>query len=190
MLFFRQWRHVAHVMEHFAFPGNIDFAADEQDIAMYYSWKAHVFITQNNKHNKWLEILDFQLKLPWRTPTKIHLERRRRRQQDAARKAQRTSFSTAKATSSTQRPRTCTEAATKYYNYTANGADEERADTDCRRFKKRWGDQATLTVYSKIIFFDATIGSSSYTICTMHVKNTFPTDWGQPLHLEQQWVLQ
>ena len=35
---------------------------------------------------------------------------------------------------------------------------------------------ATLTVYSKIIFFDATIRSNSYLICTMHVKNIFPTD--------------
>ena len=61
----------------------------------------------------------------------------------------------------------------------------KRENTDCRRFKKRWGDQATLTVYSKIIFFDATIGSSSYTICTMHssIKNIFPTDWGQPISL-------
>ena len=59
----------------------------------------------------------------------------------------------------------------------------KRENTDCRRFKKRWGDQATLTVYSKIIFFDATIGSNSYTICTMHVKNIFPTDWGQPISL-------
>ena len=41
---------------------------------------------------------------------------RRRRQQEAAREAQRTSLSTAKATSSTQRPQTCTEAATKLYN--------------------------------------------------------------------------
>ena len=83
-------------------------------------------MTQKNKHKKWLEILDFQPKLLWRTPTKIHSERRRRRQQEAARKAQRTSLSTAKATSSTQQPRKCTEAAAKYYNYTANEADEER----------------------------------------------------------------
>ena len=59
----------------------------------------------------------------------------------------------------------------------------KRGNTDCRRFKRRWGDQATLTVYSKIIFFDATIGSNGYTICTMHVKNSFPTDWGQPISL-------
>ena len=83
-------------------------------------------ITQDNKHNKWLEILDFQPKLLWRRPPKIRRERRRRRQQEAARKAWRTLLSTAKATSSTQRPQTCTEAATKYDNYTANGADEER----------------------------------------------------------------
>ena len=59
-------------------------------------------------------------------PTKIHREREKRQQQEAAHKAQRASLSTAKATSSTQRPQTCTEATTKYYNYTANGADEER----------------------------------------------------------------
>ena len=31
------------VMDHFAFPGNIDFAADDQGAFMYYSWKAVVF---------------------------------------------------------------------------------------------------------------------------------------------------
>ena len=88
-------------------------------------------MTQDNKHNKWLEILDFQPKLLWRRPTKILRERRRRRQQEAARKARRTLLSTVKATSSTQRPQTCTEAATKYDNYTANGAEEasERTPT-------------------------------------------------------------
>ena len=62
----------------------------------------HIQITQDNKHNKWLEILDFQPKHLWRTPTKIHREQRRRQQQEAACKAQRTSLSPAKATSSTQ----------------------------------------------------------------------------------------
>ena len=83
-----------------------------------------VQMTQDNKHNKWYEILDFQPKLLQRTPTKIHRERRRRRQQqETTRKAQRTSPgaqlltspSTAKATSLTQWPQTCAEAATKYY---------------------------------------------------------------------------
>ena len=42
-------------MEHFASPGNIDFAADDQRIFMYYSWKAHVFIhLWNNVYNRWI----------------------------------------------------------------------------------------------------------------------------------------
>ena len=85
-----------------------------------------IHMTQSSKHNKWLEIFNFQPKLLWRMPTKIHRERGRRQQQEAAHKAQRASLSTAKATSSTQRPQTCTETMTKCYNYTANGADEER----------------------------------------------------------------
>ena len=56
-------------------------------------------------------------------------------------------------------------------------------NTDCRCFKKRWGDQAYLKFTVKIIFLDATIDSKSYMICTIHVKNTciFPMDWGQPI---------
>ena len=37
------------------------------------------------------------------------------------------------------------------------------------------------TVKIKFIFFDATIGSKSCTICTIYVKNIFPKDWGQPI---------
>ena len=69
-------------MEHFAFPGNIDFATDEQGT---FSWKAVAFIHRlwnkclqsvnhdqfpmqmTHKHNKWLQILtqeDFAPKLP------------------------------------------------------------------------------------------------------------------------------
>ena len=98
MLGVRQWRHVA--LGHRAFCvwrqlGNVDFAADNQGhIFMYYSRKAQMNheqfpmqMTQNSKHNNWLEMLagkDFPPKLLWRTPTKIHRERRRRRQQKAA----------------------------------------------------------------------------------------------------------
>ena len=121
------------------------------------------------------EILHFQPRLLWRTPTKIHQERRRRRQQKAARKAQRTSLSTATATSSTQRPQTCPEAATKYYNYIANGADEEREHRP-PTLQRAMGRTGNAYSYSKIICFDAMIGSNSYTICSMHVKNIFPTD--------------
>ena len=133
-------------MEHFAFPDNIDFAADDQGASciIHEGWCVYsscmkqclgsvnreqfpMQMTQNNKPNKWLEILDgkdFPPKLLWRTPTKIYRERRRRREQEAAKQREHW-LSTAKATSLTQRPQICTEAATKYYNYTANEADEE-----------------------------------------------------------------
>ena len=91
MLGVRHWRHVAlrHESNDFAFPGNIDFAADDQRIFMYLLFmkgscvyssmkqclqsvnheQSPIQMTQNNNHNKWLEILDFQPKLLWRMPT-------------------------------------------------------------------------------------------------------------------------
>ena len=72
-------------------------------------------MTQNCKHSKCLQILaekDFPLKLLERTQIKIYRRADRRRQP----RSRELRFSTAKATSSTQRPQT-TEAATKYYNY-------------------------------------------------------------------------
>ena len=60
-----------------------------------------------------------------------------------------TSLSTAKATSSTQRPQTCTEAATKYYNYIVNETDEEREHRLPTLPKATRLDQATLKVYSQ-----------------------------------------
>ena len=82
-------------------------------------------MTRKSKHNNWLEILageDFPPEFLWRTPTKIHREGI----EEDNREAERASLSTAKATSSTQRPQTCTEASTKYYDYTASETDEER----------------------------------------------------------------
>ena len=56
-------------MEHFAFPGNIDFAADDQRIAMYYSWKADAFIhLWNNVYNRWITS-NFTFKLHRTTST-------------------------------------------------------------------------------------------------------------------------
>ena len=114
-------------MEHFAFPGNIDFAADDQGA---FSCIIHeqfaIQMTQNCKHSKWLQILaeeDFSLKLLWRLRQWKFIGERI--EEDNC-EAERTSLSTAKATSSTQRPQTCTEAATKYYNYIVNETDEER----------------------------------------------------------------
>ena len=156
------------VMEHFAFPGNIDFAADDQGAfhvlfmkgCCVYSSSVKqclpsvnhgqfpIQITQNCKHSKCLQILaeeDFPLKLLWRTPIKIHRRADRRRQP----RSREHRFSTAKATSSTQRPQTCTEAATKYYNYIVNETDEEREHRLPTLPKATRLDQATLKVYSQ-----------------------------------------
>ena len=62
----------------------------------------------------------------------------------------------------------------------------KRGNTDWRCLadaSKRDQEMQRLKFTVKIIFFDVTIGSKSYTICTMHVKNIFPTDWGQPISL-------
>ena len=140
---------------------------------------------QNSKHNNWLEILageDFAPRLPWRKPKFIAS----REDDDNKKPRSREKIAdTAKTTSSTQRPQRCTEAAKKYYNYTANETDEER-EHRLPTLQKRWGDQATLKVkftVRKIIFFDATIASNSHMIYTMHVKNIFLTHWGEAISL-------
>ena len=129
-------------------------------------------MTQNCKHSQCLQLLaeeDFPLKLLWRTPIKIH------RRADRSREHR---LSTAKATLSTQRPQTCTEAATKYYSYIVNETDEER-NTDCRRLRKRrdWIRQR-LKFTVKIIFFDAAIGSKNYAL-----QEYLSKDSGQPIGL-------
>ena len=155
-------------LEHFAFPGNIDFAADDQGAfhvllipgCCVYSSSVKqclpsvnheqfpIQMTQNCKHSKCLQILaekDFPLKLLGRTPIKIYRRADRRRQP----RSREHRFSTAKATSSTQRPQTCTEAATKYYNYIVNETDEEREHRLPTLTKATRLDQETLKVYSQ-----------------------------------------
>jgi len=105
-------------------------------------------MTQNCKHSKCLQILaeeDFPFELLWRTSIKIHRRADRRRQP----RSREHRFSTAKATSSTQRPQTCTEAATKYYNYIVNETDEEREHRLPTLTKATRLDQARLKVYSQ-----------------------------------------
>ena len=104
--------------------------------------------------------------------------------------AERTSLSsTAKATSSTQRPQTCTEAATKYYNYTLNETDEEREHRLPTLPNASRMDQATLIKFTvKITFFDAAIGSKSCAPQSCFSNGLGTAD--QPLHHEQQSVLQ
>ena len=140
-------------------------------------------MTKNNKHNKWLEILNFQPKLLWRTPTKIHHNQRRRRQLEAACKAQRTLLSTLRRQHCQNSDHKHVQRQQQNTTITSQMELMKRGNTDRQRFKKWWGDQAMLTVYGKITFFNAMIGSSSYTICTMQVKSIFPTDWGQPISL-------
>ena len=156
-------------MEHFAFPGNKDFAADDQRIFMYCSWRADVFIhpsvftiseSRAISHANDTEQQIFhrnssgerRLKFIARgedskKPRSFKAQRRQRRQNSDHKHVQR------------QRQNT---------TITLQMKPIKRGNTDCRRFKKPWGDQAMLAVYSKIIFLDATIGSNSYTICTMH----------------------
>ena len=79
-----------------------------------------------------------------------------------AKQRERTSLSTVKATSSIQGPQTCTQAATKYYNYTVNETDEEREHRLPTLPKASRLDQATLIKFTvKITFFDAAIGSQN-----------------------------
>ena len=185
------------VMEHFAFPGNIDFAADDQGAfhvlfmkgCCVYSLSVKqclpsvnheqfpIQMTQNCKHSKCLQILaeeDFPLKLLWRTPIKIHRQADRRRQP----RSREHRCSTAKAKSSTQRPQTWTEAATKYYNYIVNETDEERKHRLPTLPKATRLDQATLTFIVKIIFFDTAIGSKNYAL-----QEYLSKDSGQPISL-------
>ena len=150
-----------NVMENFAFPGNIDFAADDRRIFMYYPWKAHVFSFMNihlcnNAYNRWITSTTSGWKSPIfnrnssgerrlkfvasgeddddKKPRAKHGEhrlaqRRQRRQHSDHKHLQR-----------------------QWQNTTITLQIEpmKRGNTDCRRFKKRWGDQATLTVYMMI----------------------------------------
>ena len=73
-------------MEHFAFPGNIDFATDYQG-----AWnRVFKLLQSTHKHNKWLQILaqeDLLPKLLWSEKRQLQIQReqrRRRRQQETA----------------------------------------------------------------------------------------------------------
>ena len=65
----------------------------------------------------------------------------------------------------------------------------KRGNTDCRRFQKRrdWIRQR-LKFTVKIIFFDETVGRKNYAR-QEYLSNGLGTA-DQPLHHEQQWVLQ
>ena len=100
---------------------------------------------------------------------------------------QRTSPSTAKAMSSTQRPQTCTEAAAKYSNYIVNEADEERDHRLPTLPKVTRLDQATRKVYSQ----NYLLGCNDRALHDLYnARQEYLSDGlrtaDQPLHHEQQ----
>ena len=188
-------------MEHFAFPGNINFAADDQCIFMYYSWKAHVFIhLWNNVYNRWITS---SLPFRWHRTTSTTSgwkssifnrnsfgERRlkfitngedddnkkpraKHREHRLAQQRQRRQHSDHK---HVQR---------QWQNTTITLRNRWREGTPTAKASKSDGEMRQRLQFTVKLFDDATIGSKSYKICTMHVKNTciFPTDWGQPISL-------
>ena len=164
---------------------------------IYYSWKAHVFIHPwNNVYNRWITS---NLPSRWHRTTSTtsgwkssifnrNSSRERRLKFIASGEDDDNKKPCAREHSLAQRRQHqhCdhkrVQRQRQNTTITLQMEPMKRGNTDRPRFKKRWGDQATLTVCSKIVF-DATIGSNSYTICTMHVKNIFPADWGQPISL-------
>ena len=178
---------------------------------MYYSWKTHVFIhasmkqclqsvnheqfpiqmTQNNKYNKWLEILDFQTKLSGERRLKFIAsgedddnKKPRAKHRTWHRLAQRRQRRQASDHKHVQRQRQNTRIPLQM-------EPMKRGNTDCRPFKTRWGDQATLTVYSKIIFFDATKQQlhDLYNARQEYLSNGLRKAY-QRLHHDHHWVLQ
>ena len=161
-------------MEHFVFPGK--FTIGE-------SRATSVQMTQNSKRKTLHGILageDFPSKLLWRTPTKIHRERKRRRQQGNG-EAERASLA--------QRRQRRQHSDHNMYR----GSDKilqlhckwnrgKKGDTDFRRFKKRWGDQATLEVYCQNYLLQCNGRQQQ-----LHDLYARTEDSRQPLHHEQQW---
>ena len=134
-------------MEHSAFPGNLDFAADDQGafscfiheklMCLFIVCETMFTIGESRaiSHANDSELQAQQVAAnPRRGRFSIEtpLERRLKFSGDGIkednREAERTSVSTPKATSSTEQPETCTEAATKYYNYSVNDNEQLQAN--------------------------------------------------------------
>ena len=164
------------------------FRTDIQDVG-----ESTLFVGESKWHrtastalSKCLQILaekDFPLKLLERTPIKIYRRADLRRQP----RSREHRFSTAKATSSTQRPQT-TEAATKYYNYIVKESDEEREHRLPTLTKATRLDQETLKVYSQNYLLRCSDREQEF--CTSRISFQRLGTADRPLHHEQQWVLQ
>ena len=130
-------------------------------------------MTQNSKHNKWLEILageDFPPKLLWRTPTKIHRSKKiteKNKEHRLGQRRQRCQHSDRKNMYRGSDKMLQLHYKRDRWREGTPTSDASKSDEEIRQ---------RLKFKDKIIFFDAAIGSKSYTICTIHVKNIFPTD--------------
>ena len=89
--------------------------------------------------------------------------------------------SIAKATSSTQRPQHV-QRQRQNITITLQMKPMKKGDTDFRRFKKRWGDQATLEVYCQNYLLQCNGRQQQ-----LHDLYARTEDSRQPLHHEQQW---
>ena len=98
-------------------------------------------------------------------------------------------LSTAKATSSTQRPQHV-QRQRQSTTITLQMKLMTKGNTDCRRFKKRWGDQATLEVYSQNYLLRCNGRQQQlhdlYNARQKYFSNVRTEDSRHPLHHEQQ----
>ena len=186
MLGVRQWRHVA--LRHGAFC-NIDFAADDQCISCVIHERLVFIHLWNNVYNRWITS-NFPFRWHRTTNTasgwKSSIFNRnssgecrlkfiaseeddgnkkpcaKHREHRLAQRRQRRQHSDRKRVQRQRQNNTIT-------------LEMKRGNTDCRRFKKGWGDQITLTVHSKIIFSDTTIHDlyiARLTCCTRASRAT------------------
>ena len=106
------------------------------------------------------------------------------------REAERASHCTAKATSSTQRPQHV-QRQQQNTTITLQMQLMKKGNTDCRRFKNRWGDQATLEVYNQNYLLRCNGRQQQlhdlYNAREKYFSNAPTEDSRQPLHHEQQW---
>ena len=117
------------------FPGNIDFAADNQGAlsccffivceTMFTMGESPAISHANDTEQQAQQVAGDPRWRRFSTETSL-LSFHREQIEEDNREARETSLRTAEVMASTQRPQTCTEAATKYNNYTASETDEER----------------------------------------------------------------
>ena len=122
-------------MEHSAFPGNLDFAADDESafscfiheklMCLFIACET-MFTIGESRAISHANDTELQAQQVAANPRRLKFSGDGIKEDN--REAERTSVSTPKATSSTEQPETCTKAATKYYNYSANFSEQLQAN--------------------------------------------------------------